>query len=63
MIPKIPPSRTMSNAEPSGVRLQVQVLEVRASTLQAGTLQGKEFENAPDDAGRQGHEAKEDGSV
>jgi len=53
----------MSNAERSGVRLQVQVLEVSASTLQAGTLQGKEFENAPDDAGRQGHEAKEGGFV
>ena len=63
MIRKIPPIRKMSNAERSGVRLQVQVLEVSASTLQAGTLQGKEFENAPDDAGRQGHEAKEGGFV
>lgn len=63
MIRKIPPIRTMSSSEQSGLRMPVRVLEVSASTLQAGTLQGKEFENAPDDAGRQGHEAKEGGFV
>lgn len=38
-------------------------LKVSASALKTGTLQGKEFEDAPDDTGRDGHDAKESGFV